>query len=371
MNEFPQSGQPSASDLEAHLTASRPEPPDSAFTQSVMNRVRSEGVAAQAFTQARPADLSLTFSDAVMDRVRAESAKRSKSRGLRVLGSNSRLSGWISHAGTAIAAALAVAVGLSFNSPSNSPQPSDTGTNAHANMTDTPEAARESSGALADGHAHAIQLVDEESDALSAMLAVDVLRGRVRERRWFDGKAYAIASLGTQDGVRNGDQLVWRSPNREHAGTLVVVGVSPHAAICEPTSASGQDIPIRSLVSTRHPTELQRAATERLKSTGTLQERGAYWGMGVIFESNGDALRVKECIPRYWYQDMPRSAPTRAASLGLRDGDVLVKLNGVEVHNWAQLDAVLEETPRIGPKARPLTCTVIRNNQRVELSEAD
>jgi hypothetical protein len=207
----------------------------------------------------------------------------------------------------------------------------------------------------------------------SSSAAPEYFTAKLWGSRELDGRLRYIVSAGAIDGVRNGDSFALsREPGGEAIATLVVIGISPYAAVCEPAGESKFEARAGDWLRTE-PTAAMRAAKLRLAS-GPLND-GGFYGLGAVLADSAMAdpaqtavggVVVEEILSEYWLPDRPRATSTRAARLKLCKGDRVVSLMGEPISRIADLAAVLDKYP---PEKVKLSATVERGSTKIELSE--
>jgi membrane-associated protease RseP (regulator of RpoE activity) len=168
---------------------------------------------------------------------------------------------------------------------------------------------------------------------------------------------------GLKDGLRVGDRL-----HGEHGEyTVAAAGIFDARVKGDAEPAKGERL-TRALDNAA----LRRAST--LASVGG--DPGGFFDFGAVFEvmpvaearstgiADGRALRVVETIAGVLrdFDSAPQS--TLASKLGLREGDLMVQVNGYEVPDLNKLAAALEWSR----KSRVVQATVIRNGRTIELT---
>ncbi len=168
---------------------------------------------------------------------------------------------------------------------------------------------------------------------------------------------------GLKDGLRVGDTLHGKGGI---AATVVAAGIfDSRVRIDSAETRRGDEFFIDSLNARQ-----DRAA--RLAELGG--DPGAFLDFGAIFDplpmreaklrglNDGRAIGVQEVIPSILREFAGQPQPTLAAQLGLRAGDVLESVNGMQVRNLNDLATALGYS-----RSGQITMTVLRGSAAVEL----
>lgn len=168
---------------------------------------------------------------------------------------------------------------------------------------------------------------------------------------------------GLKDGLRLGDKLAGAGGV---TAEVVAVGIFDSRVRVNGVAARGQEFFIESLTATQ-----QRAA--RMAELGG--DPGALFDLGALFDpmpmrearlaglADGRALEVTEVIGSILRDFEGQPQATLAARLGLRAGDVVLTVNGMQVRDLAGLYNALEYS-----RSGAVSITVLRGSATLELS---
>lgn len=168
---------------------------------------------------------------------------------------------------------------------------------------------------------------------------------------------------GLKDGLRVGDTLAGAGGT---SAQVVAVGIFDSRVRVNGVAARGQEFFIESLTATQ-----QRAA--RMSELGG--DPGALFDLGAVFDpmpmrearlaglADGRALQVSEVISAILRDFEAEPQPSLAAKLGLRAGDVVVSVNGMQVRDFAGLYAALDYS-----RGGAVSMIVLRGSATLELS---
>jgi len=197
--------------------------------------------------------------------------------------------------------------------------------------------------------------------------AVAVMRGAVQPAlsarlRGTSGNGWRL-DAGLKDGLRVGDRLVGKDGV---SAQVVAAGIFDSRVRVDGVAARGQEFFVEAL------TEPQQRAS-RLREVGG--DPGALLDLGAIFDpmqmrdarmlglSDGRALAVTEVVPAILRDFEGEPQATLAARMGLRSGDVILAVNGMQVRDLGGLFQALELT-----RGGMTLFTVMRGNGTLELS---
>lgn len=168
---------------------------------------------------------------------------------------------------------------------------------------------------------------------------------------------------GLKDGLRVGDRLTGRSGL---SAVVVAAGIFDCRVRVDGLASRGAEFVVES------PNERQLRAA-RLSEHGG--DPGALYDLGAIFDAmpmrearlaglaDGRALQVSEVISAILRDFEGEPQPSLAARLGLRAGDVVVSVNGMQVRDLAGLYAALDYS-----RSGAVSMTVLRGSATLELS---